>query len=386
MTRNTLQKLASTGSAALAALSFMGCAANVEGVEEDGVLDVGSNVSALATTESSNPFLPNGTVAVCFNPVEGTPILDASGKATGEYSWTVVSDTDPDVAAFTAMVRREVEAVYETLSDTQIDFTGWQTCSDPQTGTFVGGIRVQVDVGTARNYAFRHCPKTAGLLPVKGECVSRAGYTATQEMQLYTSTKGYGLLSSDQRAAVLHEFGHALGFSHEFQRDDSSDDYDNKLFVCTAGAGDQGYSLDFTYYDTNSIMNATYCHWNPWLSVGDGVGLAMTYPNSFSQDAAVVPSAIWLSDGTAITLNRASVLPRWIDRGALDANVSGTATFWTVNGALKPSAASTAYLLPTDFATVEASYRDRYNRAFTIGPTTIEVDTNLYAAVLNTML
>jgi hypothetical protein len=65
----------------------------------------------------------------------------------------------------------------------------------------------------------------------------------------------------------IHEFGHALGFAHEVQRPDFRDTPGCSALKIAGG------DYLHTIADVNSVMNATYCHWNPDLSSFDISGV-----------------------------------------------------------------------------------------------------------------
>jgi hypothetical protein len=87
---------------------------------------------------------------------------------------------------------------------------------------------------------------------------------------------------ADFESRVIHEFGHALGFAHEFTRPDSP------IIPAACGSGDKtasgGDTLN-TPYDSASIMNATYACSNAIeLSYWDALGSQNKWgrPNYFA--------------------------------------------------------------------------------------------------------
>lgn len=149
----------------------------------------------------------------------------------------------PADAPYRAIVQRAVAQTWEKVS-ASIRFLSWQQCTDELTGIririaeedarvieigrFLGGRRG----GMVLNFTFeRWSPQCAASQPDKEFCVA---------------------------ALAVHEFGHALGFTHEQNRDDAP---------AQCRIDSQGPVGDYkvTKYDPTSIMN--YC--NPaWM--GDG--------------------------------------------------------------------------------------------------------------------
>ena len=108
----------------------------------------------------------------------------------------------------------------------------------------------------------------------------------------------------DSQRIILHEFGHLLGFAHEFDRPDAEGS--------TCGGPDAPGGITLGAYDHDSIMLATYgCAGNPgraWLSAGDVAGAQQVYgtryPQPVSKDIAWQSTdgnvAIWRMEGTLL--------------------------------------------------------------------------------------
>jgi hypothetical protein len=143
-----------------------------------------------------------------------------------------------------------------------VNFTNWGTCS----GT---GQRIQIQLTTSSAFP----PETA---PGLGQDPNGQSTTITLRvgnLNLISRCTSNGLADKECiQVVALHEFGHALGFDHEF--------------VNTAGIPaqppcpegtipNQGGNLSLTRYDPQSIMN--YCNWPRYLSPRDRFGMSEFY-------------------------------------------------------------------------------------------------------------
>lgn len=132
-------------------------------------------------------------------------------------------------------VQNAIQATWETNS--QLDFFGWGQCP---TG-FFNGIRIAVqDVH----------PHTKGL--------GNNLINIQDGMVLNFTMKNYNQRCPNAFSVTncitwvaIHEFGHALGFTHEQNRNDTPD-------TCTKDAQGTSGNVIFTEWDVNSIMN--YCN------------------------------------------------------------------------------------------------------------------------------
>ncbi len=143
-------------------------------------------------------------------------------------------------ARYRAISRSAVEETWERHS--AVRFTGWNTCTaDPH------GIRIRVaDEGPHVKALGRYLDKRPQGMVLN--------FTFGNWSQSCQQTPDFCVY-----AVAAHEFGHALGFAHEQNRDDAPTQCrdENK----------QGTSGDYkvTVYDPNSIMNYCSASWN-----GDG--------------------------------------------------------------------------------------------------------------------
>jgi hypothetical protein len=103
-----------------------------------------------------------------------------------------------------------------------------------------------------------------------------AGYPGTG-WQLRTS------LGSQNSGVVRHEFGHALGFAHEYTRSDEPTGttcIDDGVDLTPQSGSVTNLTAD---YDHNSIMNYSYCNSARELSPGDIAGLQTAYGTPYAK-------------------------------------------------------------------------------------------------------
>jgi hypothetical protein len=195
------------GGAVLAAMAIA-CSSQV--ADEEDLAQVGTKEQALAV-RGKNLWAPAGTsvktlVPMCF--LNGTDEQRQNVRNIVENGWEAIDDEAGD-------------------SRYGVDFTGWATCPSDPKGRFIS-IKFNPDL-------------EAGGVVHGG--LGRGALNENPSMELR---------SASQRT-ILHEFGHALSFSHEFIRPDFDPPED-----CTATNGtdpDVGISAP----DTQSIMNYVSC-------------------------------------------------------------------------------------------------------------------------------